>query len=177
MSGEELMEAIARREEPALAELMTRFGPLLQYVMRPILPDEREREECLADVSLLIWEKADRFQPERGSLNAWLTVIARNTALNRARKAARPEEPLREDLTADAGGPQEALERRERQEKLAAMLKNLSGTERQLVLRKYYYCQPTAQIAAELGLTERAVEGRLRRIRKRLKNWWGGDVV
>lgn len=176
MSGEELMEAIAQREEPALQELLTRFGPLLQYVMRPILSDEREREECLADVSLTIWEKAGQFRPERGSLTAWLTVIARNAALNRARKASRPEEPLGEDV-ADIGGPQETLERRERQEKLAGLLEKLSGGERQLVLRKYYYCQPTAQIAAELGLTERAVEGRLRRIRKKLQKWWGGEVV
>ena len=37
--------------------------------------------------------------------------------------------------------------------------------------RKYYYCQSTAQIAAELGLTERGVEGRLYRLRQKL----GGD--
>ena len=35
-----------------------------------------------------------------------------------------------------------------------------------LFYRKYYYLQPTAQIAAELGMTERAVEGRLYRLKK-----------
>ncbi|MFR0796033.1 MAG: sigma factor-like helix-turn-helix DNA-binding protein [Oscillospiraceae bacterium] len=41
--------------------------------------------------------------------------------------------------------------------------------------RKYYYLQSTAQIAAELGMTERAVEGRLYRLKKRLRTMLGGD--
>ena len=175
MSGEELMAAVARREEPALQELLVRFGPLLRYVIRPILSDEREREECLADVSLTIWNSSAQFQPERGSLNAWLTAVARNAALNRARRSERPEDPLPEDAAGGTDDPEETLLRRERQEKLASLLKKLPGTEREILLRKYYYRQPVAQIAAELGLTERAVEGRLRRVRKKLQKQWGGE--
>ena len=47
--------------------------------------------------------------------------------------------------------------------------------DRALFYRKYYYYQSTAQMAAGLGLTERAVEGRLYRIRKRLQKELGGD--
>ena len=49
--------------------------------------------------------------------------------------------------------------------------------EQQLFFRKYYYCQSTAQIAAELGITERAAEGRLYRLRQRLRNLLGGDLL
>ena len=51
----------------------------------------------------------------------------------------------------------------------------LGQGDRLLFYRKYYYRQPTAQIAAELGLTERAVEGRLYRIRKNLREKLGGE--
>lgn len=37
-----------------------------------------------------------------------------------------------------------------------------------------YYYQPTAQIAAELGLAVRAVEGKLYRVRKHLREVLGG---
>ena len=47
--------------------------------------------------------------------------------------------------------------------------------EQELVYRKYFYLQPTAQMAAELGLTTRAVEGRLHRLRRRLKKELGGE--
>ena len=35
--------------------------------------------------------------------------------------------------------------------------------------------QPTAQIAAELGMTERAVEGKLYRLKKQLRKMLGGE--
>lgn len=53
-------------------------------------------------------------------------------------------------------------------------VERLRRWDRELFLRKYYYYQPTAQIAAELGLTVRAVEGRLYRIRKHLQSELGG---
>ena len=59
---------------------------------------------------------------------------------------------------------------------LAAALMQLSFQDRTLFYRKYYYLQPTAQIAAELGMTERAVEGKLYRIKKRLRDRLGGVI-
>ena len=59
---------------------------------------------------------------------------------------------------------------------LAAALMQLSFQDRTLFYRKYYYLQPTAQIAAELGMTERAVEGKLYRIKKRLRGRLGGVI-
>ena len=45
-----------------------------------------------------------------------------------------------------------------------------------LFYRKYYYLQPTAQIASELGMAERAVEGKLYRLKKQLRKMLGGEV-
>ena len=71
--------------------------------------------------------------------------------------------------------PEEALLRQERQTALQAALGQLSAGERLLFYRKYYYLQSTAQIALELGLTERAVEGRLYRLKRQLRTLPGGD--
>ena len=57
------------------------------------------------------------------------------------------------------------------------LLDKLSARGRALFYRKYYYLQPTDRIAAELGTTPRAVEGRLYRIRKRLQEQLGGDAL
>ena len=58
---------------------------------------------------------------------------------------------------------------------LAKALSKLSQKDAALFYRKYYYMQSTAQIAAELGTTERAVEGKLYRIKKKLRKLLGGD--
>ena len=41
---------------------------------------------------------------------------------------------------------------------------------------KLSYLQSTAQIASELGMTERAVEGKLYRLKKQLRKMLGGEV-
>ena len=47
--------------------------------------------------------------------------------------------------------------------------------ERELLYRRFYYLQSTAQIAAELGLSERSVEGRIYRLRRKLQKRLGGE--
>ena len=66
---------------------------------------------------------------------------------------------------------------KERIQILQQALAALSPKDRNLVYRKYYYLQSTARMAAELGLTERAVEGRLYRIRQKLQKQLGGDLL
>ena len=146
MDDKQLMVQIAAGDQAALQTLLRRHGPLLQYILKPILTDPREREECLADISLRLWQRAGDYAPERGQFVPWLTVLARNMALNR-------------------------------REQLQTAIRSLGREEQQLFFRKYYYCQSTAQIAAELGITERAAEGRLYRLRQRLRNLLGGDLL
>ena len=52
MDDKQLMAQIAAGDQAALQTLLRRHGPLLQYILKPILTDPREREECLADISL-----------------------------------------------------------------------------------------------------------------------------
>ena len=59
--------------------------------------------------------------------------------------------------------------------RVARALDALDQRARLLFYRKYYSCQSPAQIARELGLTERAVEGRLYRIKARLRQRMGGE--
>ena len=62
------------------------------------------------------------------------------------------------------------------EERRRRALEALDQRDRLLFYRKYYYCQSTAQIARELGLTERAVEGRLYRLRQGLRQKLGGEL-
>jgi RNA polymerase sigma-70 factor (ECF subfamily) len=71
--------------------------------------------------------------------------------------------------------PEEEVLKKERQEVLVSALEMLSPKEKLMFYRKYYYLQSTAQIASELGTTERAVEGRLYRIKKQLRKILGGE--
>ncbi len=175
MDASMLIEKLTARDERALTELLTHYGPLMRYIIAPILPGERDREECLNECALRVWNSIGCFDPQKGSWNAWLTALTRNAALNRARGLKEPEGELTEHIPSPAPTPEELVLQKERQARLSMAIKGLTDGERRLFYRKYYYLQSTAQIARELGLTQRAVEGRLYRIKARLREQLGGE--
>ena len=143
---QEMIAQLLQKDERGMEALLLHYGPLMRYIIAPILPDPQDREECLSEVSMRVWSRVAQFDPARGSWNAWLTAVTRNTALNFQRSAA-----------------------------LHDALARLGQNDRALFYRKYYYLQSTAQIASELGMTVRAVEGRLYRLKKQLRRMLGGE--
>lgn len=168
---------LLEKNEQGMDALLLHYGPLMKYIIAPILQNPQDREDCLSEVSMRVWEKIGQFDGEKGSFHAWLTAITRNTALNHARKASGSSaEELSESTPSPEPTPEEALLKKERQEALKTALSRLSYKDRLLFYRKYYYRQSTAQIAAELGMTERAVEGKLYRVKKQLRKSLGGEA-
>ena len=77
-NGEELLVLIQQDPQAGLARLLEQYGGQLYALVRRILPDARDAEECLADVLVLCWRKAEELQNGRTNLKAWLIVTARN---------------------------------------------------------------------------------------------------
>lgn len=177
MKEREIIELIAKGDELGLKELQINYSPLIRYIISPILKDTREQEECLSEVIMKIWDKIHLYNPEKGSWNAWVTSIARNTSLNHLRKTKTEIsfEDLSSDIPSSEPTPEEILIKREREQLLKTTLGKLSKNDRAIFYRKYYYLQPTSQIASELSMTERAVEGKLYRIKQKLRTLLGGD--
>ena len=178
MSQQELLRLLQQKDQVAFAKLETQFGPLLRYCIRAILPDPRDQEECLADLFVQIWNRIDSYDPSKGEFPAWIATLARNAALNRARTLQRKQgnlEDLSDTLPDPSPTPEELLLRKERAKRIKAVADALPRNERLLFYRKYYYLQSTAQIAAELGLSLRAVEGRLYRLRQKLRKELGDE--
>ena len=177
MHEQDMIALLLQHDERGMDALLLHCGPLMRYIIAPILPNPQDREDCLSEVTLRVWERIEQYDRKRGSWNAWLTAITRNTALNhrRAAQAHCGAEALSQDTPASSLTPEEALLQKERQEAVQAALNRLHARDRVLFYRKYYYLQPTAQIAAELGMTERAVEGRLYRLKKQLRKMLGGE--
>lgn len=174
---QEMIAQLLQQDERGMEALLLHYGPLMRYIIAPILPDPQDREECLSEVSMRVWSRVAQFDPARGSWTAWLTAITRNTALNFQRSVQHHSsvQSIPEGTPAPGASPEEAMLRAERSAAVHNALGRLSPGDRALFYRKYYYLQSTAQIAAELGMTARAVEGRLYRLKKQLRRMLGGE--
>lgn len=177
MPDSDLLDLLKAHNPEGMDMLVRQYGPFLRYIIAPILTDYHEQEECLSDISMRIWEKIDLYDAERGNLKSWLSSLARNAALNHARRNMKQAHEIPPDTPSPDAGPEEQIIRQERIKALGYVLQSLTSSERALIYRKYYYLQSTIQIASELGMTVRAVEGRLYRLKKQLRRKLGGEEI
>lgn len=178
MREQEIIELLLQKDEKGMHELLIHYRPLMRYIIAPILPNAEDQEDCLSEVAMQVWKRIEKFDPQRGSWNAWLTAVTRNYALNYKRNMAAHSNAgeIPSDTPSPEPGPEEQMIRKEWQEAVSLALQRLSPNDKTLFYRKYYYMQPTAQIASEMGMTERAVEGKLYRIKKQLRKMLGGEA-
>jgi RNA polymerase sigma-70 factor (ECF subfamily) len=121
------------------------------------------------DVTQETWLRAVRVWHSDGLPDrplAWLTTVARNILANHFRR--RPLEPL-EDVIDESleNNPSERVD--ERQSLVARALARLPLPQHKLLEAFHFERRPVADIAATNGISERAVEGRLRRARQLLR--------
>lgn len=164
-----LLEQILGDPQTGLAQLLDRYGNTLHGVVRHVLPDPRDAEECLSDVLVQCWQQADRLLERDGNLRAWLIVTARNKALDRYRHLRRTRtEPLPEDFELLA---QELTESRqsEAEEVIAQLVDALPPPDREIFMRRYYGLQSSREIGRALQMEIHTVNVRLSRGRKRLR--------
>ncbi|MBE6747489.1 MAG: sigma-70 family RNA polymerase sigma factor [Ruminococcaceae bacterium] len=177
MQNQKIKAMLKNCRDDEFADIISQFRPLITYIISPILSDTRDKEECISDIYLTVWKKIDQYDPNKSNFTTWLTVIAKNTALNYTRKTNKirsNEGELDENLVSKEGNPEAELINKENSELLKKAIDSLSKSDKVLFYRKYYYSQPISQIASETGITERAVEGRLYRIKKKLRKQLGG---
>lgn len=176
MQEKEIIELLLRRDEAGVDALLENYEPLMKYIISPILKNPQDKEDCISEITMRVWKKAEQFDAQKGSFTAWLTAITRNTALNYKRRVFEHSslEDINEGLPSSDPTPEEVIIEKERQTEIEKAISSLPKKEKILFYRRYYYLQPISQIASEMGMTERAVEGKLYRLKKKLRKTLGG---
>ena len=161
-------------DEPLLHDLSAAYsGALFSYAFRAT-GDRQRAEDVVQETLARAWERADRFDPSRGSAGAWLFTIARNLLIDGWRaEAARPRlAPLGEtDIALGVDEVDRALEAWQ----MAEALQRLSAEHRSVIVETYYGARSVASTADRLGIPEGTVKSRLfyglRALRLVLEEW------
>ena len=157
--------------DKGIEQAIRQYGGLAKAVIVRFLGDGADAEECLADTFAGLWRHIGEFDPERGSLKSYLTVMARNCAVSRLRSLRRhppvipPEEAELGQRADESGNP----EGRENAVLLREALLELEPSDRELMIRRYFYGESVKEAAGHLGFTVKYAENRLFRSRQKLK--------
>lgn len=168
----DLLDRIAQGERDAFGDLYDATQAKLFSVCLLILRDRARSEEALQDCYLKVWRRAGSFDRNRASAMSWLIAIARNAAIDLARKsrgvhvgedalAAVPDDgaasPEREAVAADEAG------------RLHKCLDELETEQSGIIKRAYMGGLSYSQVAEAAGKPLGTVKSMIRRGLAKLK--------
>ena len=164
-SDARLLALASRGYERAFETIVERYRRPLHRWCRQFLPEARA-EDAVQTAFLKAWSSL-REGTEVGDLKPWLYRIARNAALDNARKAGYDYVELTEALRL-APAPEEALERRRVMRETLTGVAGLPANQREALLRTAAG-HSRAEIARELDVSEGAVRQLVHRARTALR--------
>ncbi|MDE7362144.1 MAG: sigma-70 family RNA polymerase sigma factor [Oscillospiraceae bacterium] len=179
MRDAELLELLQKNPEKGLKALIVQYGGLVYTVVRRNLPEAlctADAEACAAEVFSDFYLDLNKYDPSKGSIKAWICVIARHNAIDLTRRNTEVL-PLDEEIRADIGGIslESDLEERELRCAVLSGVKSLNEPDREILLRKFYLGESSKEIAARLKMSVSNVDTRTSRavekLRKKLDDW------
>lgn len=177
-SDEEVVERVRLGDTALFEVLMRRHNARLYRAVRAILRDEPEVEDVMQQAYFSAYSHLDQFAG-RARFSTWLTRIAVNEALGRARRKG----ALVETVTADDEGredrneafaskdptPEHTAFSSELRVLLEQAIDTLPDGYREVFVLREIETMPTAEVAEALQLSEEAVKTRLHRARALLR--------
>ena len=177
MNDERIIELFFERSEQAIKELDGKYGRMLRSLSFKILNDRQDVEECINDSYLGTWNAIPPARP--APLLAFVCKIVRNVSLKRheqntaAKRNSRYDLAMEEleDCIASFTTIEDEINEQELTKIIESFLGMLSEKNRVIFLRRYWFSDTYADIAKQVGLTEKNVSVRLTRIRKELREY------
>jgi RNA polymerase sigma-70 factor (ECF subfamily) len=167
VSDETLLGRLQRGDEPALAVLYDRYASLLYSLALRVVGDRQLAQEVIQDVFLRCWDQAERYDPARGQVAAWLIGMTRNRAIDVLRSRSHQARLRERDALPGAGDPGEPGQPDDGEAVLVrravrAALEALPQAQRRTIELVYYGGMTQADIAALTHEPLGTVKGRIR---------------
>jgi len=165
-SSEDLLVATATGDEAAFSALVGRIRPQALRVARGVVRDPSIAEEVAQEVLTEVWLKADRFDPDRGSVVGWVATLARRRGVDRVRSEQagrnRDDRVARRNQERDFDVVADEVEVHLEHWQVRRALADLSERQREAIELAYFGGHTYRDVARVLGIPEGTAKSRLR---------------
>ncbi|MDE3201851.1 MAG: sigma-70 family RNA polymerase sigma factor [Acidobacteriota bacterium] len=156
-----LLESVAAGQQQAMATLFDRYGGMVYSVALRVLNDTGRAEDLMQEVFLQLWREPGKFSSGKGSLGAWLAVVARNRAVDVLR-GRKPSDPVDEVILTSKMDLSVEIERGLLMEKVRAVMKELPAEQQRSLELAFFEGLTHAEIAQQTGDPLGTVKTRIR---------------
>lgn len=186
MEDKKLLRLLHKDPNAGMEQLLIQYTGLVYAVVKSKLDRSyyvsSDLEDCVADVFSKFYAEFADYDPAMSSIKSYLCVIARNHAINVAKKRSLEggislddEQSLlqvAEDVMIDSD-----LENEELRREVIKAVENLGEPDSSIIFRKYYYGESSKEIAKAIGLSVSNVDTRTHRALNKLRKSFGGNEI
>jgi RNA polymerase sigma-70 factor, ECF subfamily len=156
-----LLERVRKGDQGAMAEVFDRYSGAVFSVAFRILKDSGHAEDVMQEIFFQIWRRPDSFVEGRGSLGAWLVVVARNRAIDMLRRR-KPSDSVEDVVLASPGNLASEAERDAMVQKVRKAVQNLPPEQRTSMELAFFEGLSHSEIAEKTGDPLGTVKTRIR---------------
>lgn len=171
-AGALILRIAGDRDRAAFAALFAHFAPRVKAYLIRLGAAVPQAEDLAQEVLLRVWDKADRFDPQRAAASTWVFTIARNMRIDALRREPKGGTVASDDLPEmedDGPGADVMLIVGERDRALRTALAALPAEQAKLVQLAFLEDKPHSEIERQLGIPLGTVKSRLRLAMQRLR--------
>ena len=167
-----LIKRIQKYDARALEEIYNRYSPIMYTLIKKICGDEKTSENILVEVFKIIWLKSDQFNIEHDSVFTLLISLARNRAVDSARRSrnSKSTQEFYNEEYENAYIIPSALRHPEKydlekafktKERIEAALGKLTDAQQYVILLAYYEGLTVDEISEKLNLPVETVRSKV----------------
>jgi RNA polymerase sigma-70 factor (ECF subfamily) len=160
-SDQELLNKIRLGDQDAMAVIFKRYGGAVFSVALRILRDPSQAEDITQEILFQLWRSSEAFVHGRGSLGAWLVVVARNRSIDALRRR-KPTDSVEDVVLASSQNLANEAERDVMIEKVRSYMETLPLEQRKSIQLAFFEGMSHTEIAAKTGDPLGTVKTRIR---------------
>jgi RNA polymerase sigma-70 factor, ECF subfamily len=160
----EIWNRISQEDADSFDAFYRENAPRLKVFLRQVIGNPQAAEDIMQETFTQIWTRPNGFQPERGTLRAYLYGIARKRAAEWWRKQG-PSNPGTENKTSFCQTETDSI--------VADAFRRLPEEQRTLLWLRAVEGQSYAELAVTLEIPVGTVSSRLFAAREALRRIWG----
>ena len=184
MEDKRLLRLLHKDPNAGMEQLLNQYTGLVYAVVKGKLDGSfhvsSDLEDCVADVFSKFYTELADYDPAMSSIKSYLCVIARNYAINVAKKRSLEGGISLDDgqsllqVADDVAIDSELADEELRREVIKAV-EDLGEPDSSIIFRKYYYGESSKEIAKATGLSVSNVDTRTHRALNKLREMFGGN--
>lgn len=164
-----LICSIKKRDEKAFSDFYDLTVNRVYGLAYKILGNKDDSEEAVCDVYSQIWQQAENYCPERGSMLGWYLLMARCRSLDIYRKRRTHKEIIQdsldyiESIADEETEPDKVIQLFQENDRTQMALKQLSLSQRQLISLAFIKGLTHSEISEAIGMPLGTVKSNIRR--------------